>query len=438
MAFDSASDPRFRLTDEQARSFAERFGTPLYVVDESHFRSRIRRYQAAFRAARPKSELTFASKANSTLAVLAIAAQEGCLIDVASEGELRAALLAGVPAARCHLHGNNKSERELRFAVEVGINQVVVDNFGEIEALARVGARDAQTDLVLRLAPGVDPKTHAKISTGQADTKFGFNIADGSAERALLRCLELGLKVVGVHCHVGSQLLDPEAQISGGELIALFAVQMKAKHGFACRVINVGGGLGVRYLDEDRPMDVESYCRMIVEAVERALEGSGLDPLIVQEPGRSLIAESGLTLYRVGVRKTVPSREKGQRTYLCIDGGLADNPRPALYGSRYTVVPTRIGRETSSHEVAPFTISGRHCETDRLFEDVLLPADTGEGDLLQVLCTGAYNASMASNYNRYQRPATVLIREGGEAVLVQRPETWDEMFAREILPEDLR
>ncbi|MFQ3586035.1 MAG: diaminopimelate decarboxylase [Fimbriimonadaceae bacterium] len=438
MAAASTSDSRFRLTDDQAQLLADRFGTPLYVVDEAHFRARIRRYRAAFRAARPKSELTFASKANSTLALLAIAAQEGCMIDVASEGELRAALAAGVPAGRCHLHGNNKSEGELRFAIASGINQIVVDNFGEIESLVRAGALEAKTELVLRLAPGVDPKTHAKISTGQADTKFGFNIADGSAERALLRCLELGLNVVGVHCHVGSQLLDPEAQISGGELIAQFAVEMKSRHGFVSEVINVGGGLGVRYLDEDRPMDVEDYCRLVVEAVEKALDGSGLDPLLVQEPGRSLIAESGLTLYRVGVRKTVPSREKGERTYLCVDGGLADNPRPALYGSRYAVAPTAVGREGGARELAPFTISGRHCETDRLFEDVMLPCDLREGDLLQVLCTGAYNSSMASNYNRYRRPATVLIRGSGEPVLVQRPETWEEMFAREILPEDFR
>jgi diaminopimelate decarboxylase len=408
------------------------YGSPLYVIDEASFRRRIREYLAAFRAAYPKSELTYASKANSTLAVLAIAASEGCGIDVASEGELRAALGAGVSAARCHLHGNNKTEAEIAFAVQAGIGQIVVDNFGEIETIHRVTEGRACPKLVLRLAPGVDPITHAKISTGQADTKFGFNIADGSAERAALRCLELGLPLTGVHCHVGSQLLDPEAQRSGGELISRFAVEMRRRHGFRAEYLNLGGGLGASYTDGDLPMNVRDYCRLVVEAVKSALADSDLDPILAQEPGRSLIAECGVTLYTVGVVKTVPSNAVGQRTYVCVDGGLSDNPRPALYGARYLV--ERVGQ---IGEAMTATVSGKHCETDKLFEDVILPADTRPGDLLQVLCTGAYNASMASNYNRYPRPATALIREDGSFCLVQRRDTWDEMLAREIVPEGL-
>jgi diaminopimelate decarboxylase len=405
----------------------------------------MRRYLAAFRACYESVELNYASKANSTLAVLAIAASEGLMIDVASEGELRAALAAGVPAERCHLHGNNKGRDEILFAIEQGIGQIVVDHFGELETIAEISAARGglgDTELVLRLAPGVDPITHEKISTGQADTKFGFNIADGSAERALRRCLDLGLPLVGFHCHVGSQLLDPEAQRAAGELLGRFAVRMKQHHGFETRHLNVGGGLGVAYGEGDEPMEVEEYCRLVVQSTLGAIQGSGLKPTLAQEPGRALVAESGVTLYRVGVVKSVPANGIGTRTYVSVDGGLADNPRPALYGSRYPV--ERVSRATSgteTHARRAVTVCGRHCEADTLFE-VRLPADIGPGDLIQVLATGAYNASMASNYNRYPRPATVLIREAdpggeGEAVLVQRREAWEEMLAREILPEGL-
>ena len=429
-------DTRFRLSEEQARELAQAYGTPLYVVDEGHFRQRIQQYYEGFRAASPKGELSFASKANSTVALLKIAYQEGCSIDVASEGELRAALMAGVPASACHLHGNNKQESEIQFAVEQGIGMIVLDNFEEIELFGRMKAlvEEKGVKLVIRLAPGVDPVTHAKISTGQADTKFGFNIVDGSGEKALKRTMELGLPTIGFHCHVGSQLLDPEAQISGGELIAKFAADMKANHGFETTYLNVGGGLGVMYTEKDVPMSHAEYCKAIVAAVTKALEGTGLDPKLAQEPGRSLIAESGLTLYRVGVVKTVPAKERGTRTYVCVDGGLSDNPRPALYGSKYTV---ELVSPSRSADASPVTVSGKHCETDKLFEDIQLPSDVQAGDLIQVLCTGAYNSSMASNYNRYQRPATALIRKDGSFSLVQRRDTWEEMLAREIVPEGL-
>jgi len=444
------TDTRFRLSEAQAKELAGAYGTPLYVVDEGHFRARIKRYRAAAEAAHPNSEITFAGKANSTLALLKIADSEGCEIDVASEGELRAALRAGVPATRCHLHGNNKQEGELRFAIDSGIGQIVADHFTELETLATMLEGD-KTKVVLRLAPGVDPVTHAKVSTGQADTKFGFNIVDGSAEAATVRCLELGLPLIGFHCHVGSQLLDPEAQRAGGEHLAAFAGRMLKEHGFKTEHLNVGGGLGVKYMDEDEPMAVEEFCRLIVDTVLPPLRAVGLDPVLAQEPGRSLVAESGVTLYRVGVIKTVPTKGAEHRTYVAVDGGLSDNPRPVMYGSRYTVervahgaaapdwIPARpqIPVMSPSGDGIVVTISGKHCETDRLFEDVVLPADTREGDLLQVLCTGAYNSSMANNYNRYPRPATALILESGGHTLIQRRDTWDEMVAREVVPPGL-
>jgi diaminopimelate decarboxylase len=423
-------DSRFRVSGAKAEELAAAFGTPLYVIDEGHFRAKIRRYQSAFRAVYPRTELAFASKANNTLAILKIAHQEGCRIDVASEGEFRAALRAGIPASDCHLHGNNKKPAEIEFAIESGIGQIVLDHFSEIELVARflhVG-RDS-TELLLRLAPGVDPQTHAKISTGQADTKFGFNIADGSAERAANRCQELGLPLVGIHCHVGSQLLDPNAQRAGGEHLAGFLLSMK-QSGRRFKTLNVGGGLGVHYVDGDHPMPVEDYCRLIVDSITSVL-GDTSDLVLAQEPGRSLIAESGVTLYEVGVIKTVPVTENTQRTYVAVDGGLYENSRPALYGARYAVESFRHGN------VHPVTVCGRHCETDTLFPDVLLATDLEEGDLLQVLTTGAYNSSMSNNYNRFPRPATVLLREDGRVDLIQHRESYEAMFERESIPEDL-
>lgn len=423
-------DLRLVLSEAQAEELANAYGTPLYVVDEMIFRSRIRRYLAAFRTAYPKSELSYASKANSTLAILAIAASEGCYIDVASEGEFRAALAAGVPAERCHFHGNNKLQSELEFALHRGIGVVIADNFTELERIANIGWNEP-TKVILRLAPGVDPITHAKISTGQADTKFGFNIADGSAEKAVSRCLALNLPLIGFHCHVGSQLIDPEAQKSGGELIAEFAVEMLRRFDFRAQTLNVGGGLAAVYTKEDRPMSVEEYCHLVVGAIQNSLENSGLNPTLAQEPGRSLIAEAGITLYRIGVVKTVPQGDD-KRTYVCVDGGLSDNPRPALYGAKYDVRCVRNGEPARL-----VTVSGRHCETDKMFSDVFMPSDLKEGDMIQVLSTGAYNASMASNYNRFPRPATALLRANGSHELVQRRDNWDEMLARESVPKDL-
>ncbi len=430
-------DSRFRLSEETAIQLASEFGTPLYVVSEEHFRSRIQRYRNAFKTAYSRGKISYASKANSTLALIKIAYQEGCSIDVASEGELRVALAAGVPADECHLHGNNKQAAELEFALTAGIGHIVADSFEELALLdgLMTPAQRSATKIVLRLAPGVDPITHAKMSTGQADTKFGFNIADGSAEKAAAKCLELKLNLYGFHCHVGSQLLDPEAQRSGGELIAAFAVDIKEKLGFAAEYLNVGGGLGVAYTADQQPMGVEDYCRLVVQSVIEALAGSGIDPILGQEPGRSLIAESGVTLYRVGVIKTVPAPEVGRRTYVAVDGGLSDNPRPALYGSKYTV--ERVAPNADPAGSQTVTVSGKHCETDKLFDAVELPSDLKAGDLLQVLCTGAYNASMASNYNRYPRPATALVRKDGSLCLIQRRDSWEEMLAREILPEGL-
>jgi diaminopimelate decarboxylase len=424
----------FRLESGQARELAATFGTPLYVVDEAHFRERIRRYRQALVDTFPSTQLCYASKANSALALIAIAHQEGCLIDVASEGEFRAALAAGVPAARCNFHGNNKSPGELRFACEQGIGEIIVDNLEEIERLGAL-KREGLTipTLVLRLAPGVDPHTHEKISTGQEDSKFGLNIADCSARRGVEACLQHGLPLGGFHAHVGSQLLDPEAQCVSGERIGAFAVDMLERFGLRTEILNVGGGLGVRYLPEHDPLPIDAYVARVSKVVADALEGSGLTPTLMHEPGRALISDAAVTLYSIGNIKDVSLPGGAIKRYAAVDGGLFENPRPALYDAVYSCALMR----ESAAPLETFHLAGKHCETDNLFP-AELPADLRPGDVIQVFCTGAYNASMASNYNRYPRPAMALLRQNGRCELIQRPETWDEMFAREIIPNDLQ
>jgi len=426
-------DSRWIPDFELVRELGGQFGTPLYVIDEGRFRQRIREYRAAFSAADANGEITFASKANSVLAVLKIAFLEGCLIDAASEGELRAAMAAGVPANRCHLHGNNKSRAEIEFAISVGIGQIVVDNFDELSLLHEIGG---EVEAILRLAPGVLPITNQKISTGQQDTKFGFSIQDGAAEKAVVYCLEHGINLVGIHCHVGSQLLDPEAQIAAGTIMAGFARLMFEKHGFECKILNVGGGRAVRYVHEE-PVDLGDYCSRLVKGVRGALEGSGLDPKLVQEPGRALIAEAGVTIYRVGAIKEISVEGGKTKPYVVVDGGLADNPRPAMYDAVYDAMAVSAdGRELG--DLSSARLSGRHCETDLLIDDVGMPNDLKSGDFVVVLTTGAYSSSMASNYNRYPRPATVLVRQDGRFDVVQQAEKFEDMLARERVPEDLK
>ncbi|MCW5937448.1 MAG: diaminopimelate decarboxylase [Fimbriimonadaceae bacterium] len=413
-----ASDERFVLDPALVEGLVNDFGTPLYVLDGDHLRARARRQVAAW----PHGEVAYASKANSCLAVLRTVHSEGCAIDVASEGELRAALAAGVPASACRFHGNAKSSEEIDFALEVGVGKAIVDGDEELAAWAD---RRARLPILLRLAPGVDPVTHAKISTGQADTKFGFPL--DRALDATQRALDLGLNLVGYHCHVGSQLLEPGAQIDGALAVVRTALSAKDRLGFGASHLNLGGGLGVRYMPQDEPLTVEEYSSRLAEAVFRELDGR-IAPKLDMEPGRAMVAESGVTLYRVAAVKEAASG----RVFVSVDGGMSDNPRPGLYGARYEL---RWPLARTS-EMRTVTVSGKHCESDTLFADVPAPRDVRKGDFVQVLCTGAYNSSMASNYNRYPRPATVLMVKG-RPELVQLRETWDQVLSRERLPEGL-
>lgn len=408
-----------------AEQLASTFGTPLYVIDGAEVRSRCREF---FAAVKPfGGRVAYAAKANPAIGVLKLVLAEGCDVDVASEGELEAALRAGFPAKRIHLHGNAKTDSELRRAVEVGIGAVVIDCLEEISRLAKfceqIGKRQR---VLLRLAPGVDPITHEAIRTGQEDSKFGLNISSGAALEAAQRiAAEATLTLAGVHVHVGSQLMDAEAIAEGTRRAAEFAVSARSAFDNLEEVI-AGGGFGIPYVAGEEPCPIIKSVRRIESAVRAEFDRAGLPmPVLGFEPGRYLVGTAGVTLYRVMVKKRVPVQSVvGERTYLSVDGGMADNPRPQMYGAKYTAM--NASKLCEPHDTV-FCVAGRHCETDTLIVEAMLPARTRTGDLLCVQGTGAYNFAMASNYNRYPRPAMVIVEEG-EARLIVRRETLDDIF----------
>jgi diaminopimelate decarboxylase len=412
---------------------ADRFGTPLYVVDEQTIREKCRAYRSAFDKRYPDNVICFAGKSFLTMAMVRIVEQEGLHLDVASGGELHLALAAGFPPHRINMHGNNKSLQEIAYAVRAGVGHIVLDHFDEIEQVAAEADMQNRTVAVLvRCAPGVDPHTHKAISTGQADTKFGFNIQDGSAVKAVELVLQKpSLAFDGIHCHIGSQLLDTDAHLAAVDAMVALMAEIRDRLRVLCRVVNIGGGLGVRYRTQHQPPEVDDYAEQVVSRLCEQLQKHDLpQPTLQQEPGRSIVGEAGITLYRVGVVKTVPiTEEPGTRTYVAVDGGLSDNPRPQLYDAVYEIVAANRASEPHDRVV---TISGKHCETDVLLKDGLAP-DLKPGDLLAFQTTGAYNHVMASNYNFFTRPAVVLVNNGNAEVIVHR-ESLDDLLRREHLP----
>ena len=416
---------------------AAEFGTPLYVIDEATVRANCRNYLAAFAARYPRNEIYNASKAFLTLAMARLIAQEGLYMDVASLGELYVALQAGFPVDRIALHGNNKSRLELELAVESRIKHIIVDNFFELDLLGQIlQERKAEIEVLVRAAPGVDPQTHRLIRTGQADTKFGFNIADGSALQAV-KCVlaHPGMRLRGVHCHIGSQLLDAETHEQAAEIMAQLMQSVVAATGAPVEEINIGGGLGVRYLPTHEPPSYAEFASRITTPLKAALDRAGLPyPILGQEPGRALVGEAGTTLYTLGAIKTVPIDTRGgTRTYAAIDGGMSDNPRPQLYEAVYSCLLANRASEPAEQTVS---IAGKHCETDILIWDTPLAAPRS-GDLLAVQTTGAYNHAMASNYNRFLRPAVVFVAEGGADLVVAR-ESLEDLVRNERIPARLR
>lgn len=416
---------------------AAEFGTPLYIMDEALIRANCRAYRAAFEKRYPKNTICFAGKAFLTTAMCRIVEEEGLNLDVAALGELYVALQARFPRKRINLHGNNKSREELEMAVENRIGHVVVDNFLEIQMLAAITRERGQTmDVLVRCTPGVDPHTHKFISTGQADTKFGFNIKDGSALEAIRRILAIPqLRFDGIHCHVGSQLLDTEAHEGAVKALVGLMSDIKTETGTLCKVLNIGGGLGVRYRSEHEPPSYDEFAEILITRLKTGLEAAGLPyPILQQEPGRALVGEAGVTLYTVGSIKTVPITEApGMRTYVSIDGGLSDNPRPQLYDAVYEII---VANKANQPHDQTITVAGKHCETDVLIWNVK-SASVEAGDIIAVQTTGAYNYVMASNYNKFLRPAVILVNEGQADVIVEREDLRD-LVRRDRIPNRLK
>jgi diaminopimelate decarboxylase len=420
-----------------AVELAHQFGTPLYVMDELAIRENCRRYRAAFDARYPKNDISFASKSYLNLAICKVMQQEGIGLDVASAGELYTAIKAVFPMEHVLMHGNNKSEAELQMALDHGVGRVVVDNFWELRTLAAMAREQGRTQKIfLRVTPGIDPHTHRRIRTGQEDTKFGLSIATGAALDAVTEALSdaPNVQITGLHCHIGSQLLDSHTHEQAIDIMVQFLRRVADATGWMPEDLDIGGGLGVRYLESQQPPTYEQFAASVIDALKTALAKYHIpEPTLWQEPGRSLVGEAGTTLYTVGVIKQVAIPEApGTKTYVAIDGGLSDNPRPQLYDAVYEALVANKMGEPKDRTV---TVAGKHCETDILIPTLQI-GDVRTGDILAVQSTGAYNAAMASNYNRFTKPACVFVQDG-QADLVSRRETLDDVIRLDAIPERL-
>jgi diaminopimelate decarboxylase len=410
----------------RVEDLAARFGTPLYVMDRAELVGRMRTYRQAFG---PEVTVAYAAKALCVIGVLQLAAAEGLHLDVASGGELHTAARALFPMQRVVFHGNNKSVEELEYAAQLGVGRIVVDSFSELERLAEIGkCTNHIFKILLRITPGVSAKTHVFLATGQDDVKFGFTLSAGLAHEAAARALTLDqVCLCGVHCHIGSQITATHGfEAAVGQMLS-FLADLRRTYGVQPEELNLGGGLGIAYLQDDVTLAIEDYAHALLRVVRSGAAHHGLAvPRLCVEPGRSIAGPAGVTLYTIGTIKRVP----GVRTYVSVDGGMSDNLRPALYGSSYTMCAA--GHGYASAPMVPVTIAGKHCETgDLLARDVPLPDDLAEGDLLAVAATGAYGYAMASNYNRLPRPAMVLVGEGCTDLLVRR-EALDDVLAHDL------
>lgn len=407
---------------------AAEFGTPVYVMDEETVRNSCRLYKESIDKYYGGNGLPlYASKALSCKELCRIAASEGLGLDVVSGGELYTAMEAGFPADKIYFHGNSKTREEIEYAVDCKIGCFVVDNIDELRLLNQIcGEKGTKQDIMLRLKPGIDAHTHDFIRTGQIDSKFGFAIETGEADQAVGKVLEYKhLNLVGVHCHIGSQIFEIEPFELAAQVMINFMADMKAKYNVVLSRLNLGGGFGIKYIPENKPIKYDKYMEKVSQTVRKTCEDRGLDlPYILLEPGRSLVGEAGITLYRVSSVKTIP----GVRTYVLTDGGMGDNPRYALYQAEYDAV---IANKADKERTVKVTIGGRYCESGDLIQENLMIQQPEAGDILAVLGTGAYNYSMASNYNRVPRPPIVMVKDGKPRVIVRR-ETYADIVSCDI------
>ncbi|GGA60909.1 diaminopimelate decarboxylase [Ornithinibacillus halotolerans] len=406
---------------------ASKYGTPLYVYDVSLIRQRCRAFVKTFQNLGVKAQVAYASKAFSSIAILQVMKQEGLSVDVVSEGELYTALQAGVDPKKIHMHGNNKSRRELEMAVENNIGCIVVDNFYEIELLTEVLEQaEKKIDCILRVTPGIHSETHQYIITGNEDSKFGFDLQNGQADQAFQLVKDHPyLNMKGLHCHIGSQIFDTEGFVQATKILFNKLRDWNEGFAYAPEVLNLGGGFGIRYTEEDKPLPLENYVERLVDTVKQESDALQIPmPEIWIEPGRSIVGDAGLTLYTIGSKKHIP----GIRDYISVDGGMTDNIRPALYQAKYHGVLANRVREKCEEIVS---VAGKCCESgDMLIWDLPVP-NVNSGDILAILSTGAYGYSMASNYNRIQRAAVVFV-ENGEDKLVIRRESYEDIISHDL------
>lgn len=410
---------------------ASEFGTPLYILDEANFRQNCRDYYRSF-TVKYGAEVVYAGKTLLNLAVCRMVDEEGLGLDVVSGGELFTALEAGFPVERIYFHGNNKSPAELNMALEAGLSRIVVDNMYELELLDKMALEAGKkAAVILRVTPGVEAHTHEYIKTGQIDSKFGLVIENGQAMAGVKRALEMeNIVLKGLHCHIGSQVFELSSYSHTADIMMSFANQVHKKTGILMEELDLGGGLGIYYAEGDEPRPIQEYADVVMSTVHSKASDFGLPvPKIIVEPGRSISGTAGSTLYTIGAIKEIP----GVRKYIAVDGGMGDNPRPALYQSRYEAC---LANKAGQIPIEVVSVAGKCCESgDMLIWDIKLPA-ASSGDILAVSCTGAYNYSMSMNYNRLPRPAMVLVG-GGRAELINRRESYEDLIRNDLLPERL-
>ena len=407
---------------------AEKYGTPLYVMDESYIRKACREYRDImnyyFGA---DSIVAYASKAFCAVGIYEILNQENISADVVSSGEIYTALAAGFPAERLILHGNNKTENDIAFALDNGVGRIVVDNFDELNLLNSIACSKGKiANILFRIKPGIEAHTHEFIKTGQIDSKFGVALETGEALQFVKAALKLdNIKLNGIHCHIGSQIFDAAPFALAARRMMEFIAVVRNQLGYELAELNLGGGFGIKYTEKDNPLPINSYLQAVSDEITECVDKYGLSrPKIMIEPGRSVVAPSGLTVYKVGAVKNIP----GIRNYVSIDGGMTDNPRYALYQSEYEILSAERPMDKKSMVC---TIAGRNCESGDLIAKDIELQPVSAGDCIAVLATGAYNYSMASNYNRVARPAVVMVSDGKDRLIVKR-ESFNDLIRNDV------